>query len=436
VRSVNKSVEVRRIALVTLHTCPLDRPGAGDAGGMNVYIDQTAQRLADSGIDVHVFTRATFGQHTEKVEISQNYTVHHIPTSMGADLRKEDLPSEVDEFAEGVRSYCLEADLDFDLIHSHYWLSGIAAEKLSQAWAIPFVHTMHTMAKVKNLHLADGDFLEPEIRIKGEEFLVSTAHRLIVNTHREAAELIELYDAAESKLKVVYPGVDLETFSVADGRSAARKRHGIPTDALVLLFVGRLQPLKAPDALLRAAAHLVDHRPDLRERLQIMVCGGPSGTGTGAGTPESLVQISEMLRIGDRLKLIPPTPAEALADLYRMADVVAVPSHSESFGLVALEAQACGTPVVASAVGGLVTAVKDGQSGVLVSSREDHAWAVAIEKLLVDRDYHDRLAAGALAHARSFSWDRTTQGLQKAYTEALLNFPKTTKQKETGHQAG
>lgn len=433
-RSVNTSVQVQRIALVTLHTCPLDRPGAGDAGGMNVYIDQTAQRLADSGIDVHVFTRATFGHHTEKVEISANYTVHHIPTSLGADLRKEDLPSEVDEFAESVRTYCAEAGLSFDLIHSHYWLSGIAAEKLSHAWSIPFVHTMHTMAKVKNLHLADGDFLEPEVRIKGEEFLVAAAHRLIVNTHREAAELIELYDAAESKLKVVYPGVDLETFSVADGRVSARKRHGVPTDALVLLFVGRLQPLKAPDALLRAAAHLIDHRPDLRDRLQIMVCGGPSGV--GVGSPESLVQISEMLRIGDRVKLIPPTPAEALADLYRMADVVVVPSHSESFGLVALESQACGTPVVASAVGGLVTAVKDGQSGVLVSSRDDHAWAVAIEKLLVDRGYHDRLAAGAITHAQRFSWDRTTQGLKNVYTEALLNFPKTIKQKETDHQVG
>jgi D-inositol-3-phosphate glycosyltransferase len=434
VRSVNTSVEVHRIALITLHTCPLDRPGAGDAGGMNVYIDQTAQRLADSGIDVHVFTRATYGQHMEKVEISPNYTVHHIPTSFGADLRKEDLPAEIDEFAESVHKYCADAGLTFELIHSHYWLSGIAAEKLSKAWSIPFVHTMHTMAKVKNLHLADGDVPEPEIRIKGEEFLVQTAHRLIVNTHREAAELIELYDAAESKLKVVYPGVDLETFSVADGRTAARMRHGIPADALVLLFVGRLQPLKAPDALIRAAAHLVDHRPDLRERLQIMVCGGPSGT--GVGTPESLMQISQVLRIGDRLKLIPPTPAEALADLYRMADVVAVPSHSESFGLVALEAQACGTPVVASAVGGLVTAVKDGQSGVLVSSRDDHAWAVAIEKVLTDRKYHAQLTAGAIAHAQRFSWDSTTQGLRNSYTEAVLNFSKSTDEEISGHQVG
>jgi D-inositol-3-phosphate glycosyltransferase len=189
---------------------------------------------------------------------------------------------------------------------------------------------------------------------------------------------------------------------------------------MVLLFVGRLQPLKAPDALVRATAHLIDHRPDLREHVQIMICGGPSGS--GIGTPESLVQMSEALRIGDRLQLIPPTPAAGLADLYRMADLVAVPSHSESFGLVALEAQACGTPVVASAVGGLVTAVKDGQSGILVAGRDEHSWAVALEKLLTDRELHDRLAAGALSHSRKFSWEITTDNLLSAYTEAKLNF--------------
>ncbi len=390
---------------------------------MNVYIDQVSKRLARRGIRVDVFTRETFGDHTEAVTVEENYTVHHIPTSNGADLRKEDLPTEITEFAEATLKYCTENQLDFDVIHSHYWLSGKSAEILQSVWQIPYVHTMHTAAKVKNLHRAAGDEIEPEIRIKGESEIINSADLIVANTHREVAELIEFYEADENKLDVVYPGVDLDVFTPGDGRNAARLRHGVSADSLVLLFVGRLQPLKAPDALIRAAAHLVDHRPDLRDRLKIMICGGPSGS--GIGTPENLLHISKMLNIGDRLELIPPTPATTLADLYRMADLVAVPSHSESFGLVALEAQACGTPVVASAVGGLVTAVKDGQSGILVSSRDEHSWAVALERLLTERDFHDRLAEGAKNHAQKFSWENTTNGLITAYKNAKVRFKST-----------
>ncbi|MEY3407859.1 MAG: hypothetical protein RL038_920 [Actinomycetota bacterium] len=433
-KSVSAATNVERIALISLHTCPLDKPGAGDAGGMNVYIDQVAKRLARRGVRVDVFTRATFGQHTETVAVEDNYIVHHIPTSNGADLLKEDLPTEIVEFAEATIDYCAANNLEFDVIHSHYWLSGKSAEILQAAWQIPYVHTMHTAAKVKNLHRAPEDSLEPEIRIDGESDIIKSADLIVANTHREIAELIELYEADESKLDVVYPGVDLDVFTPADGKSAARLRHGISADALVMLFVGRLQPLKAPDALIRAAAHLIDHRPDLRDRLKIMICGGPSGS--GIGTPENLIAISKMLNIGDRLELIPPTPATALADLYRMADVVAVPSHSESFGLVALEAQACGTPVVAAAVGGLVTAVKDGKSGLLVSNRDDHSWAIALEKILTNIGFHNQLAAGAKAHAQKFSWESTTNGLLTAYTNAIVNFIGAKPQSESGIQTG
>jgi D-inositol-3-phosphate glycosyltransferase len=277
---------------------------------------------------------------------------------------------------------------------------------------VPLIHTAHTLAKVKNEALAAGDRPEPRARVIGEEQVVAEADRLIANTTEEARQLVRLYGADPERTLVVPPGVDLDRFSPGR-RGTARRALGVPEDAVVLLFVGRIQPLKAPDVLLHAAAHMLADDPDLRTRLRIHVVGAPSGSGLDA--PRRLQQLAGRLGIGDVVHFFPPQPPERLADHYRAADVAVVPSHNESFGLVALEAQACGTPVVAAAVGGLRTAVRDGVSGVLVHGHDPRDYATAVGAVLARREL---LAAGARRHAARFSWDRTADALVDAYARA------------------
>ena len=416
---IDKGAGLRRLALLSVHTSPLDAPGMGDAGGMNVYILETAKRLAHRNIAVDIFTRATSPEQPSSVEAAAGVTVHHVAAGPYGGLLKEDLPGQLCAVTAGVlRAEASRPEGWFDAIHSHYWLSGQVGWLASERWNVPLIHSMHTMAKVKNLALADGDTPEPQIRVIGEEQVVTASSRLVANTHREAAELIEHYDAEPARVSVVHPGVDLERFTPADGQSAARTRCHFDPEDIVLLFVGRIQPLKAPDVLVRAAAVLLAQKPELRNRLKVVICGGPSGT--GLERPDALVQLAAELGISDVVRFVPPQPAEQLADLYRSADVVCVPSYSESFGLVAVEAQACGTPVIAAAVGGLVTAVKDDVSGVLVGNHEPSAWAHAIERVVTSRELRARLSEGALAHAAKFSWQVTADALIAVYEGALL----------------
>jgi D-inositol-3-phosphate glycosyltransferase len=291
-------------------------------------------------------------------------------------------------------------------------------------WQVPLVHTMHTMARVKNLHLAEGETREPSGREIGELQVVEAADRLIANTLEERHELIDLYDAEPDKVVVVPPGVDLSLFSPGDPR-AARQALGLPPEAKVLLFVGRIQPLKAPEVLVKAAAELLSRHPEWRRQLVVAVLGGPSGS--GLAHPRWLHDLAQELGIADRVRFLPPVPREELAQWYRAADVVAVPSHSESFGLVAVEAQACGTPVVAARVGGLPTAV--GDAGILVDGHGVEQWADALEDLLLDPQRRDCLSRKARRHAALFGWDRTTERLYEVYVEACrararaLDFP-------------
>ena len=411
----------RRVATISVHTSPLDQPGTGDAGGMNVYVVEVARRLAARGTEVEIFTRATSGDLPPTVELMSGVTVRHIAAGPFEGLHKEDLPSQLCAFTSGVlRAEAARDPGYYDLVHSHYWLSGHVGWLAKERWGVPLVHTAHTLAKVKNAWLAEGDRPEPTGRAVGEAQVVAAADRLIASTSDEADQLVELYDADRAHVSVVAPGVDLDMFRPGDAL-AARTRLGVDSAATVLLFVGRIQPLKAPDVVLRAAALLIESDPSLRERLVVAVVGGPSGS--GLEHPEYLSTLARELGIADRVRFESAAPQERMADWYRAATVTLVPSYSESFGLVALESQACATPVMAAAVGGLRTAVRDGVSGVLVEGHDPAAWARLIAPLTSDNRWHQQLSAGAVEHARQFSWELTADGVLEAYRDVMLAGP-------------
>jgi D-inositol-3-phosphate glycosyltransferase len=330
---------------------------------------------------------------------------------------KEDLPALLCPFASGVlRVEALQEPGYFDLVHSHYWLSGQVGALAKDRWHVPLVHSMHTMAKVKNSLLADGDVPEPSSRVLGEAAVVEAADRLIANTDAEALQLIDLYDANPTLVSTVPPGVDLVRFTpgnVAD----ARRRVGLPVDAHVLLFVGRIQPWKSPDVVLRATARLLESRPDLRDKLVVAVVGGPSGS--GLAHPDHLQALAGELGIADVVRFQPPVNQTELIQWYRAADVTVVPSYNESFGLVAIESQACGTPVVAASVGGLRTAVASGYSGVLIDGHNPLDYANVLERLIDEPRSRDLLAQGAVRHAAEFGWDATARATLGVYQDAL-----------------
>ncbi len=402
--------------MISLHTSPLDQPGTGDAGGMNVYVIELAKRLAQRDIDVDIFTRARSSALPAVVEAADRVLVRHIHAGPFEGLTKAELPGQLCVFArEVLRAEAGQPVGHYDAVHSHYWLSGQVGALARDRWGVPLVHSMHTMAKVKNAALAADDTPEPTARVIGEEQVVEAADMLIANSDLEAKQLIELYDAEPGRVEVVHPGVDLSVFSPRP-RHEARARLGLPRDAHVLVFAGRIQPLKAPDVLLRAVAMLLSESPGLRSRLVVPVVGGPSGS--GLEHPESLAQLADALGIADVVRFVPPVPQVELADWCAAATLVAVPSYNESFGLVAVEAQATGTPVLAAAVGGLTTVVRDGVSGLLVDGHSDRAWADAIRRVVSDDALHARLSAGAVRQAAEFSWERTADRTVEVYREA------------------
>ena len=408
--------QVRRVAMLSVHTSPLEQPGTGDAGGLNVYVAEVSKRLAERGIEVEIFTRMTDGSLPLESQMAPGVHVRHVIAGPLEGLSKGDLPGQLCAFAQGVmRAEAARPEGWYDLVHSHYWLSGQVGWLAADRWRVPLVHTMHTMARVKNSSLADGDIPEPPGREIGEAQVVEAADRLVANTVGEATELVELYDADPGRVRVVSPGVDLGLFTEGDV-VAARARVGLPQDAHVLLFVGRIQPLKAPDVLLRAVADLLARRPDLRERLVVAVVGGPSGS--GLGKPRALQELAHQLGIQAQVRFVPPVDRATLALWYRAADLVTVPSYSESFGLVAVEAQACGTPVVAAAVGGLPWAIGDG--GLLIEGHRISDWSAGLEGLLDDPGRRELLSRRAVKHASQFSWERTTDRLLEVYAESMM----------------
>ena len=397
-----------------VHTSPLDQPGAGDAGGMNIYVVESAERMAAMGVSVDIFTRRHSPDLPDIVELSPGVRVRHL--NIGANsATKEELPALIPNLSDAF-SAVLEGE-KYDVIHSHYWISGKVAMPVAKKFGLPLAHTMHTMARVKNMNLAEGERPEPMIRVQGETQVVAAADALIANTDAEAASLVSLYEACPDNVSVVSPGVDLYTFTVGSGRKAAREAIGLPQDAHILAFVGRIQPHKGPEVLIRAVAEMLNHSPHLRPKLITIIMGGASGS--GLGEVERLKDLVSWLNISDVVRFENPVPRAQIPQWYRAADLVCVPSYSESFGLVALEAQACGTPVVATAVGGLRTAVADGISGVLVDGHDPRAWSSVLARLIQEPQRRVLLSMGAIEHASHFGWDATARGTLDIYDRII-----------------
>ena len=412
-----KSGANSKIATLMVHTSPLDQAGVGDAGGMNVYVVETAKKMAQAGVSVDIFTRANKPNLPESVEIAEGVNVKHLVAGPFEGLSKEELPSQLGALTSAFMNHQKQLPSNYySLLHSHYWISGQLGWMVSEATAIPLIHTMHTTAKVKNLNLAAGEKPEPQTRAIGEEQVVKAATGLIANTDAEAASLVSLYEACPDRVFVVAPGVDLQTFSPADGKAAARNRLNIAPDAIMLTFVGRVQPHKGPDVLLKAAAEMILHTPHLRAKLAVVIIGGASGS---INELEKIKALAKFLKIEDVTHFIEPVSRDVLPDWYRASDLVCVPSYSESFGLVALEAQACGTPVVATAIGGLRTAVSDGISGCLVDGHDPKAWSAVISRLIMEPQRRLLLGMNAVEHASHFGWEGTARKTLDVYDWAL-----------------
>lgn len=403
------------VAMISMHTSPLEQPGVGDAGGMNVYVINIARQLARSGTSVDIFTRATRPSQGEVVEVEPGLRVINIVAGPYEGLAKEELSTQLAAFAGGILEYVRCFGLSYDVVHSHYWLSGQVGWLLRDLWGVPLVHTAHTLAAVKNSYRSMDDTPESEARRICEQQLVDNADLLVVNTHDETSELIEHYDAEQATIEVVPPGADTALFSPGSGRTTEQSRRelGVPLHTKVVAFVGRLQEFKGPQVLLRAAAELFEREPE--RDLRVILCGGASGAATSKGF---YVELARDLGLGRRVRFLHPRPPEELVAVYRAADIVAVPSYNESFGLVAMEAQATGTPVVAARVGGLPIAVADGETGLLVDGHQPEAWADALTELLDDDNRRILMGEAAVGHAEKFSWAASAERLHEVYERA------------------
>ncbi len=392
---------VRRAAILSLHTSPLAQPGVGDGGGMNVYVRELVSALAQAGVVCRVYVRRWADDLPVRVSVEPGFDVVHVPAGP-TDLAKEDLPNHVEEFADWVQADF--EDFQPDVIHANYWLSGVAGRLLKQRCNLPLLTTFHTLARVKAV---SGD-REPESRARAEAEVMACADAVLANATAEADQLVEYYDADPARIEIVPPGVDHALFSPGN-QAGARWALGTNDDP-ILLFIGRIQPLKGVDLAVEALARM--ERTDAR----LWIVGGASGQ-QGGREVDRIRGLIAQHDLAQRVHFVPPQPHHLLSTYYRAADVCLVPSRSESFGLVALEAAACGLPTVASAVGGLLTLVDHGHSGYLVESRDPDEYAAWIDTILADPVLARRLAVSAAARARTYTWTTSASRLRRLYQD-------------------
>jgi D-inositol-3-phosphate glycosyltransferase len=393
---------MRSLAILSMHTSPLAQPGTGDGGGMNVYVRELASALARAGVAADVYTRADSPTQPAVVNVEPGLRVHHVPAGPDEPIDKAELPYVVDEFAYGVLAL-LEAN-PADAIHANYWLSGLAGHAIKHRLDLPLVSTFHTLDRVK---AEDSD--DPGDRAEAEGAVIGCSDAILASCDVEAAQLRDLYDADPSRIEIVAPGVDHAFFAPGD-RGQARRALGYAEEGPLLLFVGRIQPLKGVDVAIGALAELDSSDAEL------VIVGGPSGP-EGDAEAANARALAEELGVDGRVSWVSPQPHYRLATYYRAADVCVVPSRSESFGLVALEAAACGTPVVGAAVGGLRTLVEHGRTGFLVEGRDPEAFAACIDRVLRDRTSALAMGEAAAAHARGFTWSTTAARLRRLYAD-------------------
>jgi D-inositol-3-phosphate glycosyltransferase len=385
---------IERVALVSIHTSPLAPPGAGDAGGMNVYVDALARTLASRGICVDVFTRS---DELRETVVCPGYTVVELPAA------GDDLATLVAAFADGIGGWVAGRGIRYDVLHSHYWLSGWAGVLLQERLNVPLAISFHTLGRVKEAARTPAEPRESLVRIAAEVDVVARAECMVASTPADAADLIEHYQANPERICVSPPGVDHSVFSPGD-RRAARDRFGLGAGPIVG-FVGRIQTLKGVDVAIRAVAAL----PEVR----LFVVGGPSGP-EGDADLAGFRALAEEVAPG-QVTFHAPVAHSDVVEVYRAVDALIVPSRAESFGLVALEAQATGTPVVASRVGGLPYVVLDDESGFLVAGHDPADYAEALGRILFDPETAADLSAGAVKRAETFSWDGTVDRLLELY---------------------
>jgi D-inositol-3-phosphate glycosyltransferase len=408
-----RTSELPSAAMLSVHTSPIDQPGTGDSGGMNVYIRSVATRLEERGIDIDLFTRCRGGVDHETKHLTKHAHVVSIKAGPCEPIPKAVLPRYLPEFLGGVIRHARMNDRRYDLVHSHYWLSGWVGNALHDLWNVPLVSSFHTLGKVKNYSLAPGEAAEPTARIDGEMRVIAASDRILAPTPAEAGQLVGLYRADPDHIRLVPAGVDHVMFTPRD-REQARERLYLKGLRLAL-FVGRLQPHKGPDIAIRTVAESIALDPVATKDLQLAIVGGPSGS--DVGEIDRLMDLIAALGINDRVIFFPPQPQERLADFYAAADLVLVPSRSESFGLVALEAQACGTPVVAAAVGGLRYVVEDGVTGYLVGGHDPGDHAERLLAILSDREGALRMGRAGVRQSMRFSWDATAAAALGVYHE-------------------
>jgi D-inositol-3-phosphate glycosyltransferase len=398
---------VRSLAVLSLHTSPLAQPGAGDSGGMNVYVRELVSALAQAGVRCDVYVRRWSDDLPDTVDVEPGFRVVHVPAGP-TDLAKEKLPEIVDEYTDWVGHH-LRREGDTDAIHANYWLSGLAGHRLKHELSLPLVSTFHTLARVK----AETGDPEPDRRVEAEAEVIGCSDAILANCEAERRQLVSLYGARPERIEVVAPGVDHAFFSPGDQRGARQALAPLGlADHPVLLFVGRIQPLKGVDVAVRALDELSVAHPDA----MLVIVGGASGV-DGPAEQARVRRLVDELGLVDRVRFVDPQPHHLLSTYYRAADACVVPSRSESFGLVALEAAACGTPVVAADVGGLSTLVDHGRSGLLVDSRDPADYAEALAFVLDDPMAAAEMSAVAAADARTYTWSTTAARLRRLYAD-------------------
>ncbi len=414
---------LKRIAIISVHTSPLATLGGKDTGGMNVFVRETAREFARRGVAVDVFTRAAKADSLRiDPRIAPNARVIHVPAGPEGPIAKADLIKIIPAFTEWVCEFGKGEDgHGYDVIHAHYWLSGLVAEELSRCWGVPFVETFHTLAELKNQIAQRPQDIESDERIAGECHVCGAANLITAATSVEWDQLVHIYGAGSSRIRIIPPGVDTSRFHPLE-QSYARKVIGVPRDQRVILFAGRIEPLKGIDTLLRAIAILRDRRPDLSPKKMTVPIIGGDPTESGLRGNEEMARLHALrseLGLQDLITFVGAQDQDTLNFYFSAADCLVMPSHYESFGMVALEAMACGAPVICSDVGGLTQLVRHGETGLRVPPRDPEALADAIEFLLADEPGRRRMGHSAACLAEDYDWSRIVDKLAAVYQELM-----------------